>query len=194
MKDKTPRQLARLAGEKTYTSKDSCVKGHSGPRYVSSGGCIECLEERTESGLFAEQRRLTASAHYYANKEKCSARSIDWARRNRDKVNARRNEWFRENYRELHDKNKEAWAVVGRNRRCRLSGAGGRHTKQQIKEMLEAQDFRCNYCKIFCKYSYHVDHVKPVAKGGTNDISNIQILCATCNQVKGSKYPYTYRG
>ena len=35
-----------------------------------------------------------------------------------------------------------------------------------------------------------VDHIVPVSKGGTNDISNLQLLCETCNHIKDNRIIY----
>ncbi|MEC4986672.1 MAG: HNH endonuclease [Oscillatoria sp. PMC 1068.18] len=48
---------------------------------------------------------------------------------------------------------------------------------------------RDNYCCKSCqKKSYqtilNIDHIVPLAKGGSNDISNLQTLCRSCNQKK----------
>lgn len=34
-----------------------------------------------------------------------------------------------------------------------------------------------------------IDHVQPVAKGGTDDLTNLQPLCRSCNSRKGSRWP-----
>jgi len=43
----------------------------------------------------------------------------------------------------------------------------------------------CN-CKLESK-GFHLDHIKPLTSGGTNDESNIQILCKDCHMMKSKE-------
>lgn len=47
---------------------------------------------------------------------------------------------------------------------------------------------RCAICGRKTEfYDGEVDHIKPLAKGGSNSPSNLQWLCHRCNKLKGSK-------
>ena len=52
--------------------------------------------------------------------------------------------------------------------------------------------YRCqnNRCKISWEEAGYlqIDHIKPVSKGGTDDMSNLQALCEKCNKEKGNKW------
>ena len=51
--------------------------------------------------------------------------------------------------------------------------------------VFERDNYRCRECGATNKETtLHVDHIKPVAKGGTNEIDNLQTLCEKCNLAK----------
>jgi len=49
--------------------------------------------------------------------------------------------------------------------------------------------YRCVICgrKAENGVTLEVDHIKPVSKGGSSDISNLQTLCMDCNRGKSNK-------
>jgi len=50
------------------------------------------------------------------------------------------------------------------------------------------QQGECFYCKRHLNERYHIDHVVPISRGGTNDCGNIVIACPSCNCSKSDKY------
>lgn len=67
-------------------------------------------------------------------------------------------------------------------------GVIGSHTAQEIIDMLKKQKRRCAICSVpFSEIGYHVDHIHPLSRGGSNFIRNIQLLCPPCNIKKSDK-------
>ncbi len=49
------------------------------------------------------------------------------------------------------------------------------------------QNKRCIGClDEYSKRNMEIDHIEPKSKGGTDDPSNLQLLCSTCNRMKGT--------
>lgn len=76
-------------------------------------------------------------------------------------------------------------------RRARILGAGGSYTEQQIRELLEKQEWLCAtvQCRVSLREKKELDHKIALARGGSNDITNLQWLCPRCNRKKNQKSP-----
>ncbi|MFW6296409.1 MAG: HNH endonuclease [Halothece sp.] len=49
--------------------------------------------------------------------------------------------------------------------------------------------YQCQSCgQTHLETKLHIDHIIPLAKGGSNDISNLQTLCQRCNQRKKDNF------
>jgi 5-methylcytosine-specific restriction endonuclease McrA len=136
---------------------------------------------------------LAKKEHYAALNKKWKQENPDrrlennrrWALANPEKVAESRKKWKREN----PEKAKAQQLAMTHLRRARKSNVGGKHTRQEIAELKRRQQYKCACCQESIKKNSHVDHIMPIALGGSNDISNIQILCPDCNVRKGKKDP-----
>lgn len=61
-------------------------------------------------------------------------------------------------------------------------------TKTQRFEVFKRDSFKCQYCgRQSPDVILEVDHILPVAEGGTNDILNLITSCRDCNRGKGKR-------
>lgn len=113
-----------------------------------------------------------------------------YRRENRDVVRQRYNEWAARNpdYARLWvEANRERARETVRRRRARLRlVAAFAIAERDIRRMLVRQGGRCAYCQAELGESYHVDHVVPVSRGGSNSIGNLAAACPPCNVSKSN--------
>ena len=190
---------------KKYGLKSNCRSCASGS-YLS--WCAENPEKRAASRAawrLANPDMEAASAALYRerNAERIADLNREWHKANSEKVAERHRAWYEKNaessiarIRLWRSINPEKLSAQVRNRRAMKRNADGSHTADDVMSILQSQRFICANCpeKLIKsgKNNYHVDHIQPLSKGGSNDKYNLQCLCPECNLRKHAKDPYEW--
>lgn len=140
-------------------------------RYTTSGACVTCCKKQRQ-------------ARYQNDPDKARTQNRIWKELNPDRYRELGREWYRN-----HPESRKA---KDHRRRALIVGCEGSHTRQDIEGLYKKQKGRCVICFVKLNKKYHMDHVVPLSKGGTNWISNIQLTCKACNLRKGAKDPIDY--
>jgi 5-methylcytosine-specific restriction enzyme A len=64
------------------------------------------------------------------------------------------------------------------------SARGYDHAWLSMRARVLREEWSCRICEADAKWNDHVDHVVPLARGGTNERENLQRLCHRCHSVK----------
>jgi 5-methylcytosine-specific restriction endonuclease McrA len=148
------------------------------------------------------QERLRKAAEYRSHPDR-KVRQLqltkEWQQRNPERVrevgraaDQRRATAKTEYNKQWRKRNSEVVAAHSRNRRALVKSCEGSHTADDIQWLLKTQRYKCSVCRKDIKRKYHVDHIKPLAKGGANDKTNLQVLCPTCNNQKHAADPIDF--
>jgi 5-methylcytosine-specific restriction endonuclease McrA len=124
-----------------------------------------------------EQISAYGRARYKANPKRFKAEAKAWQKANQKKYKRYTAEWQKR-----HPERRKAYKAK---RRTAKTKAGGAYTSAQWIALCDKYHKRCVCCGK--KRKLTSDHVVPVSKGGSSNISNIQPLCLPCNSRKGTK-------
>jgi len=161
-------------------------------------------EKRAETraknyGKNADYYKEKSRLRYYADKEAAALVNKAWRKKNAEQVRARQAAYkqankgkVREMYAKWEAANKEARLTINRNRRARQRGAAGKLSRDIKQRLFVLQKGLCACCRQPLGEKYHLDHIVPLALGGSNEDSNMQLLRAFCNLSKKDKHPIDY--
>lgn len=68
------------------------------------------------------------------------------------------------------------------------------YTATQVRAKIKYWGGRCWICKKSISSSIHMDHVKPLSKGGPDCLSNLRPACGLCNGRKSDQWPFAPPG
>jgi len=75
-----------------------------------------------------------------------------------------------------------------RQRKFMKNHNGGKHTLKEWEDLKNKYGFTCPCChESEPDIKLTEDHIKPLSRGGSNSIDNIQPLCHSCNSKKGTR-------
>ena len=189
---------AQLSGERFYLTGRPCRRGHLSPRRVINTSCIACeplLVSHSPVNIRIYQARWNSN-----NPEKIRALQRKWRINNKERRILRDRAWRAANPDKIKQQ-RSAYAAANRDKLCIKEHnrrakklAGGIHTAEEIKALASKQHFRCANpnCRTSIKRHRHIDHIIPLSRGGLNSISNIQLLCPSCNLRKSAKDPFVW--
>jgi 5-methylcytosine-specific restriction endonuclease McrA len=180
------KKAAKAAGLTRYFTGKPCAHGHVAERLVSNGVCNDCLKARRSANYFQniERERAKNAAYRANNVDELRAWYAAYRAADPEKLRAKTRAWDKANPDRVRTRN--------RNRDARKRLAEGHHTKEDVLRIYDAQKGKCACCREKVGTKYHVDHIQALTRGGSNWPSNLQILCAPCNQRKHARDPIEF--
>jgi HNH endonuclease len=183
--------------------------------------CRGCRQKRDAARYAANRPeiRLKAAAQYaanpqpakdrsarrYANKKtEAIAKAREWQQNNRDKVSIRNAKWKKANPEKIR---KSTRLRYQRNPAKDIAKVQRRHalTRTNRTELISIHDIiardgpRCYICgtktdpraRYASPIKSHLEHVVPLAQGGSHSRDNLKCACRRCNMLKGAKHSPT---
>ena len=175
------RQEAKDLNLTHYYTGNECPKGHNGLRFTSSSSCVECLKIIIRS----DERKKYDKDYYNKNKERVLSSQKEYYKKTRKQRMKSGKRWA--------DANPEKVRAIKQNYKAkRRKWESSGQSSKEIGEWVKQQKKVCYWCGVKCDNNYHIDHYKPLSKGGRHCTSNMVISCPTCNVTKQAKDPYEW--
>ena len=153
--------------------------------------CKSChrLSSKSRYKLNSDAIKVKNATWRKAHPEAFKTYSKSWRIRNPEKVKALKAEWnlknagrVAEQKRTWRESNKEVERLYASIRRARKKANGiFLVTKKDVKSLLSKPCFYCH------SIATTIDHVVPIARGGSHCIGNLVPACLPCNLSKGAK-------
>ena len=178
----------------------SCVKAYRRDYYLRHQDRLRQYSVDFYTGnadhVKAYQKRYTEK-----HSAKVKDRNARWRAANREHLLAGKLEWYQANkdrlkplYEAYRAEHPEYARISCHKRKARLKDAPGTCSRKQFLAKIEYHGYRCYLCKTSLTIKeLHMDHRKPIARGGTNWPANLAPACGPCNLSKSHKTEKEFR-
>lgn len=182
-------------------SKDKSREDGLQPRCIACNRALykankESISMAKKAHYAANSSRIKASTKvwYEDNRERMAASNKTWAKAHPEKVRAYKKKYSDAN-KEKKAASSKAWEAANRGK-SNAKAAKRRALKKQASVELTPEELQfiedmyimCRSISEVTGVVHHVDHIKPISKGGKHHPDNLQILTATENLQKHAKW------
>lgn len=216
---KTPRACKKCGNIFDTRACKVCLKANSNAHYQRNKDKIlnkragyrlenkEILKEYRDKN--SERARIVSSVYRENNKDRIKKYLED----NKDKISSKYKEYYRLNidkmldktrkYRTLNKDKIKSCSIIYRKNNLIEDRIRSHNRRSIIKQrgtlsidiaekLLILQNNKCPCCNKSLSNGYELDHIIPLALGGLNIDSNIQLLTKKCNRQKHMKHPVDF--
>ena len=180
-----------------YESDKQCRKCKGYIRYKNKENrCVTCARGKYKKHYDSNSEEIIKKTRVYQdnNRDETKERSANYYSRNKEKISNRKKkrrntDEGRARNQKYRDENPEIIKAQRHRRKARQANSEGSFTASEWKQLLKDTGKKCLRCrkKFGILRKPTADHVKPISKGGSSYITNIQPLCFSCNSSKGAK-------
>ena len=154
--------------------------------HVNREACIE----RSKRRYNANREAATEYSRSYQAKNREAVREYKrrYVIKNSEAVAERLRQWRLDN----PDRDRENGIRATHRRRARKNAVQTvPFTQEQLEQRFAYYGWRCYLRLESCTGgAEHVEHVKPISKGGAHMLANLRPACGPCNSRKGTKWPF----
>lgn len=193
----------------------TCIKC-GGIDFYSNGDCKDCARARAAAYRAKNPEKTIAlvakwrvenpekvvegrKEHYKNNRASILKSDAERYMNSPAAVKARTKEWRKANpvqvkeyYAEWVKNNPEKLRIIVQNRRARKLATGGKLSSGLAKKLIVMQKGKCACCGQPLGNDYHLDHIMPLALGGSHTDDNMQLLRKLCNLQKSRTHPVEF--
>lgn len=144
-----------------------------------------------------ERKRELNRQWQQANPEKYKLSNQKWAEKNPEKIRAKSRRWYAA-HTDICRKKSKQWRVANpskvilqKHRRRALKQGVDSSSSFDEQAQLKRQHGKCYYCQTKLT-EYHIDHVVPLSRGGSDHPDNKVLACPSCNLHKYNRLPHEW--
>ena len=165
------------------------------------GPCLPCKRASARAYIARNKEKVRAKNDIWKanNREHYDAKAVDYQVANKDEIRVKAATYHVENKEKINQRsaewrinNPEKCRIQMQNRRAKIRQQGGRLSPGLFDRLFALQQGRCACCGLKIDSSAHLDHIIPIALGGANEDSNMQLLTQKCNNQKHAKDPVAF--